>query len=83
MLPQLDDNSKRVLRILISKNIASGGELLKLSELQPKELSDALRRLVNERLIDASSFDFGPQNVQDTFFNVLPSAFGLAKIAAS
>jgi hypothetical protein len=81
--PQLDENSKRVLRILVSRSVVSGRDLLKISELQPTVLSNTLRLLVNEKLIDASSFDFNPQNLVDTFFNVLPSSIGLAKLAAS
>lgn len=82
-LPQLDENGKRVLRIMLDSNVVSGRDLLKMSELPPEVLSGVLRKLVNEKLIDASSFNFGPQNLTEVFFNVLPSSMGLAKFAAS
>lgn len=82
-LPQLDDNSKNVLRIMLTKSVANGRELLKSSSLAPAVLSGALRTLVNEKLIDASALDFGPDNLKDIYFNVLPSSMNVAKVVAS
>lgn len=82
-LPQLDDNGKNVLRIMLTKSVANGRELLRSSNLAPAPLSDALRTLVNARLIDASALDFGPDNLKDIYFNVLPSSMNIAKVVAS
>jgi hypothetical protein len=82
-LPQLDDNGKNVLRIMLTKSVANGRELLKSSNLEPNALSGALRILVNARLIDASALDFGPENLKEVYFNVLPSSMNIAKVVAS
>jgi len=82
-LPQLDDNSRNVLRIMLTKSVANGRELLKSSNLAPDALSGSLRTLVNARLIDASALDFGPDNLKDVYFNILPSSMNLAKVVAS
>jgi hypothetical protein len=62
-LPQLDDNSRNVLRIMLTKSVANGRELLKSSNLAPDALSGSLRTSVNARLIDASALECGPDNL--------------------
>jgi hypothetical protein len=80
---QLSENAKRVLRLMMESRVMSGGELFQRSRLSPNDLSDALRTLVDERLIQTNVMGFDQSSLPDAYFNVIPSALSLAKMLAS
>ena len=80
---QLSENAKLVLRLMMESRVMSGGELFQRSRLNANDLSDALRKLVDQGLIQTNVMGFDQSSLIEAYFNVIPSALNLAKMLAS
>jgi len=81
MSPSLSAGSQKVLRVLLQQSALSGDELSILTELEPKDLFEAMQELLSARVISANQPLFNTGQVLKTYFNLNPSARGFAEFA--
>jgi hypothetical protein len=78
-VPKLPDESKRVLRVIMSRGVASGNDLQFATQMKPEALVTALEPLIQMGIIGASGFPSEADGVLDSFFNLRPSARSIAE----
>jgi len=75
--PQLDDASKRVLRVIQSLGVAPGWQVMKEAPVTAAELATAAQTLMGSGLIKASGNLSNPAEIGKVYFNIQPSNAGL------
>ncbi len=75
--PQLDDASKRVLRVIQSLGVAPGWQIMKEAPVTAEELAKAAQTLIGSGLIKASGNLSNPIEIDKAYFNIQPSSVGL------
>jgi hypothetical protein len=75
--PQLDDASKRVLRVIQSLGVAPGWQVMKEAPVTAEELTKAAQALIGSGLIKASGNLSSSAEIGKTYFNIQPSNAGL------
>jgi hypothetical protein len=81
--PTLDDPSKRVLRVLRDRGVAPGWQLMSEASVTGEELINATRTLLDMDLIKASGGCSNPKEIEQAYFNILPSNARLAEAILS
>jgi hypothetical protein len=77
---KLLDPSKKVLRVILDRGVASGSDLQWATDLKPEELVTALAPLLEQHILGTSGGNPTSANgVLDSFFNLRPSARGMAE----
>jgi hypothetical protein len=80
MLPvTLQESSKKVLRVIVERGIASGADLESATGMTAQEVAAALEPLLQSDLI-AYQGTASPPGIPDSFFNLRPSARQLAEV---
>ena len=75
--PQLNDASKRVLRVIQNVGVAPGWQVMKEAPVTAEELVQAAQALVGSGLIKASGSFSNTAEIGKVYFNVQPSNAGL------
>ena len=78
-LTKLPDASKKVLRVILDRGIASGADLESATGMTPQDLATALEPLLQSDLIAYQGTASQPSGIPDSFFNLRPSARQLAE----
>ncbi|HYL73772.1 MAG TPA: hypothetical protein VEU96_06175 [Bryobacteraceae bacterium] len=77
---KLPDTSKQVLRVILSKGVASGSDLQWATEMKPEDLVTALAPLLDQGIVGVSGGNpSSASGILDSFFNLRPSARGMAE----
>ena len=71
--PQLDDASKRVLRVVQNVGVAPGWQVIKEAPVTPEELVQAAQALIGSGLIKASASYSNTAEIGKVYFNIQPS----------
>ena len=82
MTPNLPEDSKKVLRIMVRKPVITGYELAILAGIGPENLLPALTPLLAAGVIAANTSSVDPMEVSKTYYNLNPSARQFAEFAA-
>jgi hypothetical protein len=78
-VPKIPDESKRVLRVIISKGVASGNDLHFATRMKPEDLVTALDPLLKMGIVGASGTPSEVTGVLSSYFNLRPSARDMAE----
>jgi arsenate reductase-like glutaredoxin family protein len=81
--PQLDDASKRVLRVIQNAGVAPGWQVMKEAPVTAEELANAAQALVGSGLIKASASLSNTAEIGKVYFNIQPSNSGLVNFVLS
>ena len=76
-MPQLDDSSKRVLRVVQNLGVAPGWQVMKEASVSAEELSRAAQALIGSGLIKGSGNFSNSAEIGKAYFNIQPSNAGL------
>jgi len=77
--PQIDDASKRVLRVIQSLGVVPGWQLMKEAPVSAEELSKAAQVLISSGLIKASGNFSNSAEIGKAYFNIQPSNAGVVE----
>jgi hypothetical protein len=80
--PTLEDKEKRVLRVIRQRGVAPGWQVMSEASVNAQELSDAASKLMDIGLIRSSSGS-NPKEIEQAYFNILPSNSQLAEAILS
>jgi len=75
----LDDVQKTALGIILEKGVVGGEELLAKTHKSDSELFPAMKALVNIGVVNSNTVLYSADVLRSTYFNLKPSAIGLAK----
>ena len=71
--PDLDDQQKIVLREILERGIIKGSELLRVTYMDPATLSQLVRSLKSQDLIDVRGDFTNPEEIPYAVISVRPS----------
>lgn len=74
---QLDDTTKRVLRVIQSVGVAPGWQVMTEAPVTAEELAKAAQVLISSGLIKASGNPSDTTEIRKIYFNIQPSNAGL------
>jgi hypothetical protein len=72
-IPELTNESKRVLQLIRNHGVCTGRQLVSEAELSPNDLLEAVKQLLKYELISASGGVFSVNEISQAYFNVRPS----------
>ena len=81
--PDLDDISKRVLRVIREHGVAPGWQVMSEASVTNQELVNSANTLINMGLIKASGGGLNIKEVESAYFNILPSNAKLSEFLVS
>jgi hypothetical protein len=77
--PQFDDAGKKVLRVIQSRGVAPGWQIMKEAPVTAEELAKAAQALIGSGLIKASGNISNPAEIDKAYFNIQPSSIELVQ----
>ena len=77
--PNLDDTSRRVLRVIRERGVAPGWQVMSEAPVNTDELITAATTLIDMGLIKASG-GLNQKEIEQVYFNILPSNARLAEL---
>jgi len=75
----LDQLQKTAVGILMESGVVGGEELMAKTKKTDSELYNALTKLISDGLVHSNTVLYAPEVVPGAYFNLKPSALGLAK----
>jgi hypothetical protein len=81
--PDLDDISKRVLRVIREHGVVPGWQVLSEASVTNEQLVNSANTLINMGLIKASGGGLNIKEVESAYFNILPSNAKLSEFLVS
>lgn len=81
--PTLEEKEKRVLRVIREHGVAPGWQVMSEASVDAQELANAANKLIDIGLIKASGGVSNPKEIDQAYFNILPSNSRLAEAILS
>jgi hypothetical protein len=79
-IPVVDEDGKRILRVLQSAGVAPGWQLMSEASVTPDVLAQSTAKLIDMGLISANSTSSNPKDIGQVYFNIQPSNRQIAEI---
>lgn len=79
-IPRLDDPGKRVLRVIRSRGVVPGWQVMSEAQVSPDQLLQTAQQLMSLDLISAEGNLSNPSEIGSTYFNILPSNVKLTEL---
>jgi hypothetical protein len=81
--PTLDEPSKRVLRVIRERGVAPGWQVMSEASVSGDDLIKAASTLIDMGLIKTSGGALNPKEIEQAYFNILPSNSRLTEMILS
>ena len=81
--PDLDDNSKKVLRVIREHGVAPGWQVMSEASVTHEQLVNSANTLINMGLIKTSGGGLNVKEIESAYFNILPSSSKLSEYLVS
>jgi hypothetical protein len=79
-IPILDDPGKRVLRVIRSRGVVPGWQVMSEAQVSADQLLQSAHQLMSFDLISAEGNLSNPSEIGKAYFNILPSNVKLAEL---
>ncbi len=79
-IPVVDEDGKRILRVLQSAGVAPGWQLMLEASVTPDVLAQSTAKLIDMGLISANSTSSNPKDIGQVYCSIQPSNSQIAEI---